>query len=125
MEWQMLQGTDPDPAAPKKDLEIYRATCLREGYYLVDFIKRYKPTQSVTLLIDLIRNIATVVLSTMPTRDETFKPLFQRVLDRELLTPMAGDRQKFQLPTAMVMLDLSYAHRRRWQMAARHLVNNC
>ncbi len=88
MEWQMLQGTDPDPAAPEKDLENYRATCLREGYYLVDFIKSYKPTQSVSLLLDLMQNIATVVLSTMPTREETLKPVFQRALDREALTPM-------------------------------------
>jgi hypothetical protein len=88
MEWQMLQGADADPAAPERGLESYRATCLRDGYYLIDFIKRYKPTQSVTLLIDLIQNIATAVLTTMPTREETLKPLFQRVLDRELLTPM-------------------------------------
>ena len=88
MEWQMLQGTDPDPSAPMRDLESYCATCLREGYYLIDFIKRCKPTQSMTLLIDLVQNIATVVLATMPTREQTLKPLFQRVLDRELLTPM-------------------------------------
>ena len=88
LEWQMLQGVDPDPAAPERDVESYRVTCLRDGYYLVDFIKRYKPTQTVTLVLDLAQNIATVVLATMPTRGETFKPLFQRVLDRELLTPM-------------------------------------
>ena len=88
MEWQLLQGVDPDPAAPERDVESYRATCLRDGYYLVDFIKRYKPTQTVTLLIDLAQNIATVIFATMPTREETLKPLFQRVLDRELLTPM-------------------------------------
>lgn len=88
MEWQIQQGADPDPTAPVKDRESYCTTCLRDGYYLVDFIKRYKSTQTVTLLIDLVQNIATMVLSTMPTREETFKPLFQRVLDRELLTPM-------------------------------------
>jgi hypothetical protein len=88
MEWQMLQGSDPDPAAPNGDIENYRATCLRRGYYLVDFIKRYKPTQTVTLLIDSVKNVATVVLATLPTKEETFKPIFQRVLDRELLTPM-------------------------------------
>lgn len=88
MEWQRLQGIDPDLEAPEKDLETYRATCLRDGYYLVDFVKRYKPTQTMTLLIDLVLNIATMVQATMPSRRETLKPLFQRVLDRELLTPM-------------------------------------
>jgi hypothetical protein len=88
MEWQMLQGNDPDPTTPIKNMESYRATCLRDGYYLVDFVKRHKPTQTVTLLIDLIQNIATMVSATMPTREETFKPLFQRVLDQELLTPV-------------------------------------
>ncbi|MFO7580482.1 MAG: MoaF C-terminal domain-containing protein [Nitrosomonas halophila] len=88
MEWQMLQGSDPHPAAPNKDLESYRATCLRQGYYLVDFIKHSKPTQTVSLLLDMVQNIATAVVATMPTREETFKPLFQRVIDRELLTPM-------------------------------------
>ena len=88
MEWRTLEFTDPDPGAPKNDLESYRATCLRDGYYLIDFVKQYKPTQTMTLLIDLIQNIATMVRATMPTREETLKPLFQRVLDRELLTPM-------------------------------------
>ena len=88
MEWQMLQGVDPDPDAPEKDLESYTATCLREGYYLLDFIKQYNPTKSVTLVIDLVLGIATVVVAAMPTRSETFKPLFQRVIDREQLTPV-------------------------------------
>jgi hypothetical protein len=88
MEWQLQQGPTPVPAAPERDVESYRATCLRNGYYLVDFVNRYKPTRSVTLLIDLSRNIVTAVMATMPTREETFKPLFQRVVDRELLTPV-------------------------------------
>lgn len=88
MEWQMIQGSDPDSAAPDRDIESYRATCLRGGYYLVDFVKRYKPTQTVSLVIDMVRNIATAVVATMPTREETLKPLFQRVTDREILTPM-------------------------------------
>ncbi len=88
LKWQMVQGTDPDPTAPESDLENYRATCLRDNYYLIDFVKRYKPTQSVTLLIDLTHNIATMILTTMPTREETLKPIFQRVIDQELLTPM-------------------------------------
>lgn len=88
MEWRILQGSDSDPTALNQDLETYRATCLRDGYYLVDFIKRSKPTQTVSLLLDLVQNIATAVVATMPTREETLKPLFQRVIDRELLTPM-------------------------------------
>ena len=39
----MLQGADPDPAAPERDVECYRATCLREGYYLVDFNAPSRP----------------------------------------------------------------------------------
>jgi hypothetical protein len=88
MEWHMLQGADPDSAAPEKDMENYSATCLRDGYYLVDFIKRYNPTRSVTLVIDLVLNIATVIVAAMPTSEEAFKPLFQRVIDRERLTPV-------------------------------------
>jgi MoaF C-terminal domain/MoaF N-terminal domain len=88
LEWQMLQGADPDPAAPERDVECYRATCLREGYYLVDFVKRSQPTRSVSLVLDLTQMAVTAVLTRMPTREETYKPLFQRVLDGEPLSPM-------------------------------------
>lgn len=88
LEWRVLAGSGFDQKAAKQGLESYRATCLRDGYFLVDFISSHQPAQTVSLLVDLIQNIATMVEATMPTREETLKPLFQRVLDKELLTPV-------------------------------------
>ena len=86
--WEMIEGLDTDPAAPTSASETYRATNLREGFYLVDFVKGQRPTQSVSLVLDFKQGICTAVIADMPSREETLKPLFQRVLDKEILTPM-------------------------------------
>jgi hypothetical protein len=91
LEWLILQGAASDQPDPATYSESYRASCLRHGYYLVDFVKRRNPTESVTLVIDLVKNIATSIIATMPTREETLKPLFQRVIDREILSPMCHE----------------------------------
>jgi hypothetical protein len=85
---RIMRESDADRTAPEEESETYRASCIRDGYYLVDFIENSAPTRSVTLVVDLARNIATAILATMPTREETYKPLFQRVMDRETLTPV-------------------------------------
>ncbi|MFH0727728.1 MAG: MoaF C-terminal domain-containing protein [Pseudomonadota bacterium] len=91
LEWLILQGAASDQPDPVTYSESYRASCLRHGYYLVDFVKRRNPTESVTLVIDLVKNIATSVIAIMPTREETLTPLFQRVIDREILSPMCHE----------------------------------
>jgi hypothetical protein len=88
IEWSIQEGAASYPAKQEKDLDWYRATCLREGYYLIDFVKRSDQRTTVTLLIDMVQKIATLVLAEMPTREETYKPVFERVLDKELLTPV-------------------------------------
>lgn len=85
---EMVEGEDPDPTAPVRATESYRATSLREGFYLVDFVKSYKPTQSISLVLDFKRSICLAVIADLPSREQTFKSLFQRVLEREILTPM-------------------------------------
>jgi hypothetical protein len=88
MEWHFLPGDGLDQVDEVVFSEKYRASCIRQGYYLVDFVKLRNPTESVTLVLDLVKNIATSVVATMPTRECTLKPLFQRVVDREMLSPM-------------------------------------
>lgn len=59
----------------------YRATSLRPGLYLVDFIKQDQgATHSVSLVLDLERQCFTAVLGQMPSRDETRTDLFSRAL---------------------------------------------
>ena len=72
--WEMIEGVDTDPAAPTSASETYRATNLREGFYLVDFVKGQRPTQSVSLVLDFKQGICTAVIADMPSREETLKP---------------------------------------------------
>ena len=82
-------GRSPAHGDGLERVERYRASCIRPDYYLVDFVPQARPTESVTLVLDFAQEIATAVLAGLPTREEAAKPLFQRVIDKELLSPVA------------------------------------
>lgn len=88
MTWQVVRQTSPWSAASTPCCESYRASCVRHGFYLVDFVEHRCPTKTWSLIIDFHQNIVTLVMASMPSKEETFKPLFQRVINQELLTPM-------------------------------------
>ncbi|WDH20179.1 molybdenum cofactor biosynthesis F family protein [Pseudomonas chlororaphis] len=65
----------------------YRATSIRSGIYLVDFLKSEKhQIHSVSLILDLGRNIFTAVIGQMPSQAETRVDLFSRALSGRELT---------------------------------------
>jgi MoaF C-terminal domain/MoaF N-terminal domain len=88
MTWQVIRPTCPNSAVSTPCSESYRASCLRDGFYLVDFVEHRRPIKTWSLIIDFHQNIVTLVMASMPNKEETFKPMFQRVIDQELLTPM-------------------------------------
>jgi len=65
----------------------YRASSIRSGIYLVDFIKQENPRpHSVSLILDLTRNLFTAVIGQMPTQAECRVDLFSRALSGSELT---------------------------------------
>ena len=84
LSWEMIEGSDKG----MMDTETYRATSPRPNIYLVDYVKHSERALSVSLVLDLEKNIATAVLGRMPTEEETRKDLFSRVNQGMELTPV-------------------------------------
>jgi len=88
MTWQVIRPTFSNSEASPPCSESYRASCLRDGFYLVDFVEHRCPTKTWSVVFDFHQNIVTVVLASMPSKEETLKPMFQRVVDQEIVTPV-------------------------------------
>jgi len=84
MTWEIIEGE----GVGAKVTEPYTATCIREGIYFVDFVKSQEKGTSVSLVINMNTNNGTAVINKMPSREETMRPAYQRVLEGDLLTPV-------------------------------------
>lgn len=93
--WEILKGE----GAGEKATESYTATCIREGIYFVDFIKSQEKGTSVSLVINLNTNNGTANINTMPSREETMRPAYQRVMDGDLLTAVNSIFLQFTIGT--------------------------
>ena len=83
--WKIIEGE----GVGKKATESYTATCLRDNIYFVDFIKANERATSVSLVLNLETGNATVALGQLPTEEEAMRAAYQRVQDKDLLTPVA------------------------------------
>lgn len=80
LHWQTADGSE-EGASP------YRATSIRSGIYLVDFLKQeQQQTHSVSLVLDLVQNLFTAVIGQMPSAAQTRVDLFTRALSGNELT---------------------------------------
>ncbi|NQY88406.1 MAG: molybdenum cofactor biosynthesis F family protein [Colwellia sp.] len=93
--WEIIAGE----GVGEKVTESYTATCIREGIYFVDFIKSQEKGTSVSLVINLNTNDGTANINKMPSREETMRPAYQRVMDGDLLTPVASTFLQFTIGT--------------------------
>ncbi len=66
--------------------ESYTATSPRPGVYFVDFIASKRRATSVSLVIDLNKNVLTAVIGRMPTEDETREPFSEKIRLGKMLT---------------------------------------
>jgi hypothetical protein len=64
----------------------YQATCPREGIYFVDYINPLQQAESISHILDLEHKIATTIVGTMPTEQETRRDLFSRAQQGAPLT---------------------------------------
>jgi phenolic acid decarboxylase len=70
--------------------EIYLAIKVREGIYLLDYLKHLERATSVSLVLDLDAGIFTAVIGQLPTRLEAKQAILDRALaDRELTSVKA------------------------------------
>lgn len=79
---------EPFPDQPQK--AAYRAVALREGIYFVDFVWERGEAHSVTILLDLNRAIATVLLARLPDESETRRSLLDRIATGDELTAVSA-----------------------------------
>lgn len=78
--WQAADGHSSGSAA-------YRATSLRTGIYLVDFVKHEAGQPwSISLVLDTINNAFTAVIGSLPVEAETHEGLYHRALAGKQLT---------------------------------------
>ena len=80
LRWTMADGSANGESS-------YRATSVREGLYLVDFLKEEAGrTVSVTLVLDVTHAAFTAVLGRMPTREEVGIDMYSKALAGNELT---------------------------------------
>lgn len=77
----------------EKATAVYTAVSPRDGIYVIDFVKSYGDTVSMTTVLDLNKGIATTMEGILPTREEVEISLFERG-DKGL--PMTSVRASFQ-----------------------------
>ncbi|MEH6454365.1 MAG: molybdenum cofactor biosynthesis F family protein [Psychromonas sp.] len=95
MTWEIIAGK----SIGAKVTESYTATCIRDGIYFVDFLKSQEPTTAVSLVINLNTKTGMAIINQMPTKEETMRPAYQRVLDGDLLTAVDSQFLKFTIGT--------------------------
>ncbi|NIB43650.1 molybdenum cofactor biosynthesis protein F [Pseudomaricurvus alkylphenolicus] len=84
LEWEVINGEGQGQTS----IDEYRATSLRPGIVLVDFIKNSERATSVSLVLDLNRGIFTAIIGTLPTEEATNLAVYSRVLKGQSLTPV-------------------------------------
>jgi hypothetical protein len=76
--------------APAAREVSYRATQLRPGILLIDHLESGKPTRSITLVVDMLRQACTKIVGDLPGREEALIPLFTRVLNKQSLSAVTA-----------------------------------
>jgi hypothetical protein len=84
MKWEVLEGEGKG----NSNTETYTATSIREGIYFIDFIKENESNTSINLVMNLNTGNSTVLMANLPDKTETMRPVYQRVLDGDVLTPV-------------------------------------
>lgn len=83
---EVLKWETEDRGREERFICSYRAVMPRKNIHFVDFIVSYGDSKSVSVILDMERNIATVVTGIMPTAEEVRIPLIIRAEKRMPLT---------------------------------------
>jgi MoaF C-terminal domain/MoaF N-terminal domain len=85
--WEILGETGTRPSS----VESYFAAKVRDGMYLVDYVKHQEPATAVTLVVDLDRQILTALVGRLPGPAETGLTLMERIAAGKELTAVEVD----------------------------------
>ncbi|HZH59469.1 MAG TPA: MoaF N-terminal domain-containing protein, partial [Metabacillus sp.] len=83
IKWSVIDGEQEE-----KHICSYLAINPRENIFFIDFVASYGDTQSISIVLDLKKNIATVITGILPTKEETDIPILQRAKQFMPLTPV-------------------------------------
>lgn len=72
----------------------YRASCLREGIFFIDFIANWQERTSISIVLDTTISQVTILIGGLPDEKNAKKSAFNRVLDQEPLTSVSIDIQQ-------------------------------
>ena len=86
LRWSIEGDAGQEPAEP----EQYFAARLRESLYFVDFVWTGERATTITLLLDLGLQIATVLMGQLPEDREAHRPLLDRISAGEELTGVSA-----------------------------------
>ncbi|WP_158734774.1 molybdenum cofactor biosynthesis F family protein [Alteribacillus sp. YIM 98480] len=90
---ETLKWTVEDENIKERFICAYTAVKPRKDIYFIDFIVSYGDTKSISIVFDLQQNIATVVTSTLPVKEDTSIPMLQRA---EQGMPLASVHASFE-----------------------------
>ena len=104
IEWQVTGGTNEGEGRQAQ----YNATMPREGVFFVDFMEPGESRTSITLVLDLGKEVATTVTATIPgSREEMPKLLLEEAMAGESLS--AGSAE-FESASVGRPFDVSHEH---------------
>lgn len=90
LSWRLIEGESDS----RQGDERYVATRLREDIYFVDFIKCGERATTVSLVMDLRRNVFIAVIGELPVAEESLTPFITRIAqDKELTSVNAVFRR--------------------------------
>ncbi|GIO20440.1 molybdenum cofactor biosynthesis protein F [Oceanobacillus oncorhynchi subsp. incaldanensis] len=72
----------------EKHISSYHAINPRENIYFIDFIASYGDTQSISIILDVEKSIATVITGILPTKESVSIPILKRAEESMPLTPV-------------------------------------
>ncbi len=88
--WEVLEG----PGKGVGGEEIYSATCLRDAVLLADYVSSAQRATSVSMVLDLGTDSATVVIGTLPTESEVQKSAYRLASEGADLTAVGVQFQR-------------------------------
>ncbi len=86
LRWSVVEGAE----RAEGRREHYQATTIRDGIYFVDFIKGGERATTVSLVLDLKRNIFTAVTGQLPTQADAEIPFLRRIARHMELTAVGA-----------------------------------
>jgi hypothetical protein len=93
LDGQKLRWEPESQVAEERIVCDYRAVSPRENIYFVDFVAPHDDSRSVSIVLDLPQECATIITAVLPTIEEVMVPLIVRV-KREM--PLTSARAVFE-----------------------------